>query len=272
MLDWVASPGSDAMYASQIFSALRPAKDPETCLVDLSLSTWVGPGMMASLACFLDANHKLGRTIDFRRPENNDVGIYLSRMGMSNWLDAFGAEDALPAVRSDLSLNERALVEVSRFSTDEDVAGLVKMIHYQNVAPELRRVVSRGLVEAGCNVAEHARVSHGFIAAQVTDKGRSLSFAVADYGVGVFETLKPVGASSERHALRMAFEGCSSTGDPDRGVGLPDIRKGLGDFNGTGALISGSTLATVRGKGLHFWSAPKRSYPGTILDGKLPLA
>ncbi|MCT9625967.1 hypothetical protein HWD94_12650 [Pseudarthrobacter equi] len=228
--------------------------------------------MMASLAAFVDAKASAGMPIRFVPPASRDVRYYLSRMGMDKVFDSAGVAHQLPSVNANLALSERALVEVRAFSSEDDVAGLVSIVNYQSVAAPLQRSVSQALLEAGCNVPEHARVSRGFMAAQVLNSGSKLRLAVADAGVGVYSTLVKAGATTEKHALMMAVTGTSEFVDEDRGRGLTSIHESIKLHGGRGALISGHSLVHLSPHGLHPWTGNAGFYAGTILDVVLPIA
>lgn len=271
MSDWIARSGVDALHSKQIFMSLRPAKSTDQCLIDLSHSGWVGPGMMSSLAAFVDYQHRAGKELKFTPPLNRDVANYLSRMGLPEILESYEVDHGLPNVRANMSLSNKTLVEVTRFSSEDEVADLVGLINYRKVNEELQRVVSRALAEAGCNVPEHAKVKHGFAAAQVTDRGRTLRFAVADCGVGIFHTLRSKNVTTEPEALRLAIEGTSETGIRHRGRGLSGIKSALAEHGGGGALISGNSMITMEGKRIKSHEGLRANFPGTILDGRLAL-
>ncbi|NKR12497.1 hypothetical protein A5N16_00815 [Arthrobacter sp. M6] len=269
-MDWIAQQRCDATEGSQVFSALCHAQSNDECVVDLSKSGWVGPGMMASLAAFVDSRRAAGIPIKFVPPGDRDVRYYLSRMGMGKVLDAAEVNHGLPSVNANMALTQRALVEVAAFSSEDDVAALVSIVSYQSVAPGLQRAVSRALLEAGCNVSEHARVPRGFMAGQVINN--QLRLSVADAGVGVLSTLEGSGATSEKQALLMAVNGTSEFADADRGRGLKSIHESISTHGGRGALISGQSVVTMSPNRLFAWTGNSSSYAGTILDVVLPIS
>jgi signal transduction histidine kinase len=226
--------------------------------------------MMASLAAFVDSRSAAGIPVKFIPPEDRDVRYYLSRMGMGKVLDASGVSHELPSVNANLALSQRALVEVEAFSSEDDVAALVSIVNYQSVAAELQRAVSRALLEAGCNVPEHARVHRGFMAAQVINN--QLRLSVADAGVGILSTLQDSGATNEKQALLLAVTGTSEFDGEDRGRGLKSIHESIGAHGGRGALISGQSIVSMSPNRLFAWTGNSGSYAGTILDVVLPIS
>lgn len=266
--DWVASSDLRRGHTVEIPSFLHQSDSPSQCLIDLSLLPWVGPATLAGLAAFVDRQARIGREIRFLRPNDAAVCNYLSRMGLPRVLDLLNVDHLLPSVNNDESLNEVVLVELNQFTSSEEVAQLVEIVHNNDLPDNLKSVVCRALLETGNNVPDHARVQYGYMAAQVT-KG-ALNIAVADSGVGLLETLTGQGARSERQALTMAVSGSSESTASSAGRGLSSTREALKTHHGTGMLLSGSASLTISGLHDTTWSH-RSSFEGTVFSAQLPL-
>lgn len=270
MLDLKSEDRDYALTSINIPAFLAPAQSHGLCTVDLSSCSWVGPGFLVGLSAFIDKAISDNRRVLFAKPDSHEVSTYLSRAGLPDLLDSMNIEHSLPAIKKNASLDEKSIIGVTRFSTEDDVAGILRMIDYQNIPQGIARVVSKAIAETGCNVPEHSQVQYGYLAAQVTDSGSALKFAVADRGVGIYATLARQGAKDEKQALRLALTGHSETGDPNRGRGLKGIREGLAMRGGSGVLLSGSNSLAIRADGLHPWEH-KTPFSGTIFEGALTI-
>lgn len=230
----------------------------------------MGPGAIVGLSAFIDEQVRKRRIIHFTGPRDANVARYLTRIGLAKLLEEFDISHSLPNINMNAAIDEKTIVGLRRFSETDDVAGVLAILNYQAVPQESQRVVSRALGEAGCNVPDHAQVSHGYIAAQVAQNGSALGFAVGDSGVGVYRPFMTQGATSERHALKLALTGHSRTGDPDRGTGLKGIVEALSKPRSSGMLLSGSSSFSIRSDGLHPWKH-QTNFHGTIIEGSLPI-
>jgi hypothetical protein len=272
VLDWIAQPGFRFGDATQVPLYLQPSGDSQMCLADLSLAEWVGPATLVSLAAFLDRQSiSEGRDVKVIAPEDEDLSRYISRMGFARLLDEMGIGHNFGTVRANSDLNAKSLVEVSRFSSVGEVEELISILTYRDVPTTLRDIMCEMLSEMAINVPQHARVKHGFMAAQVVDKGRTLKLSVADSGVGLFATLRPQGAESGRHAIRMALEGATETRRAGGGRGVKSMAAAIAEARGRAFLLSGEDMMTITSTGTAPW-LHLRSFPGTIFDASLPIA
>ncbi|MCC3265896.1 hypothetical protein [Arthrobacter gengyunqii] len=185
-------------------------------------------------------------------------------------LSALDVDHALTPVNADPSLNEIALVELSQFSSSGDIDSLVSIVFNNEIPAELKSVICRALIETGNNVPEHARVEHGYMAAQVNPSVGTLRIAVADSGVGLLTTLAPRGATSDREALQMAISGTSEKDSLGAGRGLSGTSQALKAHRGVGMLLSGTTSMTMTQARDAPWQH-REGFQGTVFGAQLAL-
>lgn len=272
MFDWIAQPGFRFGDATQVPLHLEPAADSQTCLADLTSATWICPATLVSLAAFLDRELlREGRNVKVVAPSDEDLSRYISRMGFARLLDDMGIGHNFGSVRANTDLNAKSLVEVSRFSKVSEVEELIAILTYRDLPPALRDVMCEMLSEMAINVPQHARVEHGFLAAQVMDRGHTLKLSVADSGVGLFATLQPHGAESGRHAIQMALEGATESQRIGGGRGIRSMAEAVAASRGRAFLLSGQDMVTITSTGRAPW-LHRHAYPGTVFDASLPIA
>jgi len=238
--------------------------------LDMSGAKWVGPAQMVSLAAYAQMLSFQGYAPVFVPPEDMGVANYMSRMGVRYVLEQLHIESYLPIVKANKSLNQESLVELQSFSDESEITSLIEIILNRGLPLEVVEPLCVALSEMGNNVAQHARVDFGFIAAQVTNNGNNLKFAVADSGVGVLGTLKGKGAKSHRQALEMAVAGVSEMNGTGRGQGFSAMRKAISSVGGVAHLLTGDTMATWRANQGVSYETYFQSFQGTIFDAMIP--
>jgi hypothetical protein len=241
------------------------------CFADLSQSQWVGPATLVALAAFLERQLTLeGRDVKVLAPTDENLSRYISRMGFGRLLNEMGVSHNFGSVRANRDLNAKSLVEVSRFSKVSDVEELIEILTYRELPPPLLDVMCEVLSEMGNNVPQHARVRHGYMAAQVTENGTALKLSVADGGVGILATLSEQGAQSGRQAIQLALAGVSETKRAGGGRGIRSMAESIKGSRGRAFLLSGQDMMTVTTTGHSPW-LHQLGFPGTVFDAALPL-
>jgi hypothetical protein len=222
---------------------------------------------LVAVAAFAERAISEGNRVVVVSPDDVHVSNYLSRMRLGTVLAALGVEHDLPIVREhDAGL---ALFELTSFDGARGAGALAAIVHQavEVYDPDAANVLYDGLCEAGQNVPHHSGRKRGFLAAQRTNEGSRLLFAVSDSGRGMLSTLRTRGAVTDADAVRLALEPrVSRMRDRSRGVGLPDLLDEITALDGNLHVISGRASVTARGN-QRWYSHGTRSFPGTVVQG-----
>jgi len=218
-----------------------------TTTVDLSQTTFVKPGGVATLAASIDAFCRTGRTLHVLAPDDFGACNYLARVHFSHFLEQLGCTHTFPAVReNDLGHD---LVPLTRVTSGRDVNALGEAaLSFASAFDEnAAQALCRAIGEAGENVTFHSGSPAGFVAAQRFPSNGHFEFAVADAGYGLLHTLRGSGAHDHASAIALALtEGVSATGQSNRGYGLSSIESSVTQaLGGSLSLLTGDTLTNV---------------------------
>lgn len=256
--------------AGSIGGCLRAAADASVLHVDLSNGRWFEPLGIAAIAALAEHSVSAGRELVLTGPRDWSVANYLSRMRLGRLIEDLGGEHDLNSVREQ-ELGD-ALLELHRFDGELGVERLAELVFNQLAPtdPDAAQALHTSIVEIGANVPQHSGAAGGYMAAQAFRDGR-VQFAVADSGLGLFATLRHVGATSDENALELVLErGVSRTGEVGRGRGIREARRLSTEASGSVHMVSGlaSRTAFRRTSSTHSSSYP---YPGTLFQGTLHL-
>lgn len=267
-LDFVV-PRHSKCNADGLAGCLRAAGDPKVALIDLSEATWVEPIALVAVAAFVERAVKSGREVHVVGPSDWGVANYLSRMRLGLVVEDHGGIHNLNSVH-EMDLG-RELLELQRFEGEAGVQLLAGMVFDKMIGSDLQtaQALYASIVEIGANVPQHSGLASGYMAAQSTHGGTCIHFAVGDAGDGLYMTLRDFGATSEAHALELVLErGVSRTGEPGRGVGIPETRRLAVQTGGLVHMVSGDASRTAR-SGRSISRTSRHAFPGTLLQGKL---
>lgn len=268
-VDWVAHEHLTMGDATQIPLFLEESTR-KLCIADLTKASWVGPATLVALAAHLDRNMRESREACVLAPADHGLANYISRMGFGKLLSKMKIEHNLPTVSSDLALNAKSLVEISRFSSEAEVSDLIEILTYRRLDPDILEAMCEILSEMGNNVPQHSRVEYGFMGAQVVNNGHLLRVSVADGGVGLRATLSKRGAETDRQALSLALNGQSEIDAPGRGRGFLAMQAAVRKHGGYAHLLSGKSRAVISPSSVTYWTY-QNSYMGTVFDAALPI-
>ena len=246
---------------------LNISKISGPCVVDLSKLEFATPFDLVALASLLTSSRE-GSAVTLIPPTDDQVSNYLQRMNLPAALD--GRVVVAPAFGPETPRDETpSLIELASVRRAQDVQPIIDrlMPKLVTVLPEPAcRDVFRIISELLENAATHGDSAVGsFIAAQYytgATSGMPPGFwiGVADAGVGfrahmarnaAYRDLDSIGA------IRVASQpGVSSSGDPNRGLGLASVRRAAGhgsrgdviirSGNGEGHFFVGPQGATAR--------------------------
>ena len=169
------------------------------------------------------------------------LGHVLAGMG-THWM-------GMPDVRHHEASDR--LCELRRFDSNDDAVELVNLVLQRCQAAGYRYDAEEALTlsiwELADNCLAHAKIGHGFLAAQVLPlPTRSLHFAVADGGIGIRNSL--AGTPHQQHDDQSAIGAAvsprvTSIHDKVRGVGLPNLLKWVTAIGGVLTIRSGHAAA-----------------------------
>jgi hypothetical protein len=108
------------------------------------------------------------------------------------------------------------------------------------------------LEEVLANIIEHSEAAASGILAFRGSPGQ-FEFVAADQGIGALNSLRInpqfAGLQTARDALPLILQdGCSCTGDPDRGKGFSDLFRGLANHSGRLRFRSGDAAVVIDGR------------------------
>lgn len=134
--------------------------------------------------------------------------------------------------------------------------------------------VYEALLEICNNAIEHGGTGHGFATAQVYRHGHEdqrIDFAIGDSGIGIRESLTKAQfkVRNDRDALELALTSdVSSSREPGRGHGLPDVTHNIVAVGGTVTLRSGSARIKKGWNGVHHRDVQEMA--GTVFGASIP--
>ena len=237
---------------------------------DLRRMRFAEPLGIVAIASLADRATSEGERLIVLGPDDPNIANFLARMRLGSVLAGMGVEHDLPDVREhDIG---DALFELSQFRGARGAGQLAEHVHDAVSDPDAADALYAGVVEAGQNVAHHSGRPHGFVAAAKTHSHQRLYFAVGDAGAGMLATLSKRGAKDDKEALKLALTpGVSGTGDPSRGNGLSDTLDQIAALGGNLHVLSGRATVTAS-HGSRSYAAADRLFPGTVVQGYIPLA
>lgn len=239
---------------------------------DFSGVSFVEPLALVGTIAMLEGQRAAGQQVTFTAPANSNVENYLSRMHYGAALDELGIAHSLRPVRERALGSE--LLELQKISGEyagEQVANLVEgKLRDSGADAQIRESLHSAICETVNNVAYHAEVDHGYVAAQ-SMAGRVL-FAIADAGIGLKGSIaKKMVVDDDRNAIELAtVANVTSTGEQGRGQGLTDVVETAIGLGGFVVIASGDAIFSYRGDTVtkRGASAP---FNGTLIQVSLPV-
>lgn len=268
MIDLVAP---EQFQAGGITRALREADVPEICDINLRRLKWIEPAGLVAVAAVAEQARLDNRRVQVLAPAGLSEANYLSRMGLPGVFEDMGVVSDLPSVQRHGSRGENMLLTLRRFEGEAGADALATLL-FDLVEPkdgELAGPLHEVAAEMAGNAAEHSTRGHGYLAAQTTYNGQFVQFAVADSGIGIWQTLGDYGLANEQEALDrvLAPKGLSSR-PSGGGRGLPLTRRLVTERGGTFRVTSRATTATVQSSD-RITYASHQPMPGVLVSGAL---
>jgi anti-sigma regulatory factor (Ser/Thr protein kinase) len=253
----------------EVLSACRNARrDAKPLVLDVSDTETIWPNVCVPMAAVVDHFKTAGVTISFR----GEHGRVLS----TSFRHPLEATSANLAARPFMN-------KVWVYFDEDQVAPLADtLINWLQKTVEMESGVQQALnfclYEVLDNVFQHSGAGAGFLMAVVQPKARRLSLAIADTGIGVYNSFKPSKYNPPSHfdALTLAVQaGVTSTGDR-RGNGLFALRGTVEQNRGSLILRSGPGKLSIinnQANGRDYPSTPSidEQHKGFFLDWQLKL-
>lgn len=237
------------------------------------------PMELCGLRALVDHAARHANTVNFACPTSRDVHRYLARMNFyADLSENVILSEPIPQLRR--QNRKTRLVELSRIRCGDDVQDFIgrvwEITKGQLGAGPMAKACATALGAATENVLDHASSPIGaLVAAQRYRDG--LELAVVDIGLGIPTTLRrrsEYSALSDLEAVQLALEdNVTSTGEPGRGAGLPELIDAVGHAgNSTLVIRSGRAhlTASVRtAKRETQLLTPSSPVPGTWISVRL---
>jgi hypothetical protein len=251
----------------------RKSEDETSAVVDMRDVRWVEPrGLIAVLLHAEYQKKRYGRRVRVLAPSNPSLAAYLCRMRLDDHLDRLGIEHDIPTIRR-WTLDEGVLLECRMFSGGPEADALAQMLVFalKDEDPDGARALHRALMEVASNVAQHAGVPHGYMAAQRTHKDTPtprVYFAVGDIGTTIPGALAAdYSFDDDVQAIKLALlKGVSDSGDSARGKGLATVRHEVIKHRGELHIASRRGLLRVYPGGYEVGTRTNR-VRGTLIQG-----
>ena len=241
--------------ADFIRTCARAQREQRPLIVDLADCQPVWPNACVPIAAILQKYRADGLAVAIRNETH-----FLKNTSFRN-----------PVVASESNLRSRRLVNSVwvYFDENEAIALTNELIRMLQKTVEMEDGVLEALnfclFEVLDNVFQHSESDSGYLMAVLHGGGQKLALAIADTGIGVFNSFKGSQYDPPTHfdALTLAVQaGVTSTGDK-RGNGLFALRGTVEQNAGSLTLRSGPGVLTIRGS-----SASGRDYPSTPVIGQ----
>lgn len=190
--------------------------------LDFRHQKFVEPAGSVGLCALIGKAKREGKIVKHRMSECSNL-LYWQRVGL---FDIFSEH------RRNI-LNRETFSEILLIKQDVDLQHYIDdLVRIVTTTEDAAHVYGRIIEESLSNVIEHSE-AEGFSASQYYNKGDVIRFAIADYGIGMRESLRAFGPQDDREAIELALNvGVSnSLGPPklqpsmlrNRGIGLPVI-------------------------------------------------
>lgn len=246
-----------------------------TLEIDFSMSSFIEPFYLVSLACLIEEYSINGTTISFSPFDKLELREYLlSGYFLSFWKKSFDRyEDYFTASNStSLRLWKIDSTKVSEYVYKAQNYYEIRYLQEKNATP-----LNISLAELFNNIIEHsASPVSGFVLNQYYPKNGKLKIALCDLGVGIAHKInsylagKGEATLSDKEAIIKAFElSFSSKSIPqNRGRGLDTLKTIVLSCNGTLRLIANnySLSFNVKGKGKFDGFSLKNEFCGTLFE------
>ena len=258
----------------------------ENTAIDLSRITFIKPVGVVAILATLERLAKMDdvKEVNFTCPASQNVNGYLRSVGVFDAMREHGQfrghqpEDVNPELRL-----ARPMVPCTHFHDEAVILKLAEQMEerfqteFQGIG-SLLGTVDTVFNELASNVVYHADSGGGYVLAQEYRYlgGRVVEIAVADCGIGIWESLRKnpnnSGIRTDVQAIESALkEGVTSVGEQYRGYGLHHVSEDVQKHRSREMTIrSGTGTITLHGEGTLTTAEGGLTYPGTIVSVTIP--
>ncbi len=256
--------------------------DERQVLIDLRDCEFVRPPAALWALTFLALASKRGADCELLVPLNFGVASYLAGLGLYAELKKFG----IRVDDRDLGANagENVVLPITSFFTTSDATEVNNRVfeslqNNERGGADLISTVTELFGELSFNAVQHSESEVGAFACIQFFRfstGTTFTCAVADGGIGVFESLRKNPTHRSRinydwDALELAVrERVSGTDDPHRGIGLYGVSEDVRQPGRTLRLHSGIGSLEINEE-LEMSARRTRLFPGTLAYLSIPV-
>lgn len=209
-------------------------------LFDLENVRFITPIGVTCLAGYIRRCQQLGKSVSYRKPENQDTRKYLSHIGLHSYFGLNEQHEESKITRTDLK--EIHAIDIGY------IESLLRVLnHHMNLSPGMSYNIDFSLKELMINVTDHSETPIGcFVCSQYTPSSELIRICITDFGIGILQALqkspKYKRLRTSADAIKLAVEeGVSSREKRAQGLGLTLIRNFLKVNQGTLSITSGDT-------------------------------
>jgi hypothetical protein len=230
---------------------------------DLTRTEFITPFGVTAIAGTITKCIQLGKQVLYQRPRKNEVEEWLSSISFSRLFQIDQMSQEIRATSTEL----RQLRRLNPIYIDD----LVDLLdHNMNLSRGVRDSIKMSLQELLINVFDHSDSGIGcFICAQFTPRAQRIRLSVADFGIGIHDSLRKVRKYSKikncHDAITLAVEEGVSSRKGQAGLGLWHIRRFARVNQATMTVISGDGKVNFYAKSIEKRPMPSK-FNGTVIE------
>lgn len=271
--------GDSLLKLILIVNQIASSKEEVVCL-DFRRARMLNPFFLTGLACEIDRLKTLGKAVEYRFTEHQNISSYLDTIYFPESLAAsaerlftnlnyFANKSYIPLISFQTGSNNEQLRE----NILSSVSDLLK--NQLNFSTEERMPLSYVLDEMVNNINDHSHALKGFVFAQYYPNSNYLDLCVCDGGRGIYRSFVDnpnFNPHDEIEAVQLALSGKSTKNEHEtRGYGLrTTIKMLVKGLRGNFFLWTGKTtlLATVNKEAIGHITGG--AFQGTFIAIRLP--
>jgi anti-sigma regulatory factor (Ser/Thr protein kinase)/anti-anti-sigma regulatory factor len=227
-------------YSNTLIKLCREAIiTEEDILFDLSKTEFITPLGIVLLAGTISECLEKGKAAKYRRPSKETTRRFLSGIGFNKFFDLSGDPHKIESPKVQL----RRLYQIDYLLTDQIVEVFEISV---NMSEGVKGSLKLALNELMTNAFDHGESRKGcYVCAQSYRQGGAIRLCIADFGVGIFKSLKKVHKYSflatDSESIKLSVEqGVTSRVGREAGYGLNHIKRFIEVNEGKMYILSGT--------------------------------